>query len=231
MPLDVDGVVGRGARPLGQVAASARRSDLDGVVHGLAANLGQLLRRQLRQTRTVAVLYFQNHNDAEYDNFVRGIADMLMTSLGQAQPLTVIERIQIERALRNFNLEMSGPIDADTAVEVGAWLGADAVVLGSFLRLGATYRIDARLIDAATGEVVMAESVRGPEDDVISMVDELGAKLIARFGERETEVQTGTGILEVVFRTTKAEMGERYVYEQSWSGAPQLRRDAAPTLR
>ena len=142
----------------------------------LAADLGQLLRRQLRQTRTVAVLYFQNHSDAKYDNFVRGIPEMLMTSLGQAQRLTIIERIQIERALRNFNLEMSGPIDSDT------------------------------------GEVVIAESVRGPEDDVISMVDELGAKLIASFGEREAEVQTGTGTLEVAFRTSKAEMGERPVY-------------------
>lgn len=208
----VDGVAGQGRREVGQVRVSAPRREMAAAMDRAGKDLGQLLRRQRRQTRTVAVLSFQNHSDGEYDRFVRGIADMLMTSLGQAERLTIIERIQIEQALRNFNLELSGPIDADTAVEVGAWLGADAVVLGSFLRFGATYRIDARLIDATTGEVMIAESARGPEDEVISMVDELGANLIARFGERETGVQTGSGVLEVVFRTTKAEMGERPVY-------------------
>ena len=43
-----------------------------------------------------------------------------------------MKKTEIETAMRNFNLELSGPIDSETAVEVGAWLGADAVVLGSF---------------------------------------------------------------------------------------------------
>jgi TolB-like protein len=89
--------------------------------------------------------------------------------------------VQIETAMRNFNLEMSGPIDPKTAVQVGAWLGADAVVLGSFLRFGDVYRIDARMIDAETGEVLAADSESGAENAVMGMVDDLGAALVARF--------------------------------------------------
>ena len=64
-----------------------------------------------------------------------------------------------EAAMRNFNVEMSGPIDSETAVEVGNWFSADTVVIGSFLRFGEIFRRDARMIDAQTGEVTVAESV------------------------------------------------------------------------
>lgn len=60
---------------------------------------------------TVAVLPFDNHAENDFDPLVRGLPDMLMTTLGEAAELTVIERVQIDKALRNFNLEMSGPID------------------------------------------------------------------------------------------------------------------------
>ena len=145
-------------------------------------------------TRRIAVLYFENHSSATYDRFVRGLSDMLMTSLGQAQRLTVIERVQIDKAMENFRLELSGPIDTKTAVEVGEWLGADAVVLGSFTQFGKAYRIDARLIDAGTGELVVAQNVQGAERDVIAMVDQLGAQLSDSVGEKEAEFVDGTGI-------------------------------------
>ncbi|HIE69974.1 MAG TPA: hypothetical protein EYP98_07245, partial [Planctomycetes bacterium] len=137
---------------------------------------------------------------------------MLTTSLGQTARLVVTERVQIETAMRNFNLEMSGPIDPKTAVQVGAWLGADAVVLGSFLRFGDVYAIDARMIDAETGEILAADSESGAENAVMGMVDDLGAALVARFQERLPTDASGTGSLEVQFRMTKAEIGERPSY-------------------
>ena len=205
-------VVARTGKSLGQASATGARAELPTLVSQLSVDLHRSMRRFMRTTRTVAVLYFQNHSEERLDSFVRGISDMLMTSLGQAERLTIIERVQIEGAMRNFNLEMSGPIDSETAVEVGAWLGADAVVLGSFLRFGDIYRIDARLIDAQTGELMVAETVRGPEPDVIAMVDDLGAKLVESFGERESVAGAGTGSLQVIFRMTKSEMGERPLY-------------------
>ena len=160
----------------------------------------------------VAVLYFENHTSEKYESFVHGIADMLITSLGQSAKLTLIERVQIDRAMANFHIELNGPIDTETAVEVGAWLGADAVVLGSFVAFGETYRIDARLIDAQTGELLIAQNVRGPEENVIAMVDQLGLKLVESVDDRRTELEGGTGTLRIRFKTTKSEMGERPVY-------------------
>ena len=165
-------------------------------------------------TRKIAVLYFENHSSQLYDRFVHGMSDMLMTSLGQAENLTVIERVQIDKAMENFRLELSGPIDAEAAVEVGKWLGADTIVLGSFSQFGRAYRIDARLIDAETGEVVVAQSVTGSEDGVIAMVDQLGAQLADSIGKKEAVFDGSTGSLRVRFMITRAEMTERLVYRQ-----------------
>jgi len=210
--ISADAVIARTDKSIGQINAAGASDQVPTLISQVSADLHRHLRRYTRTTRAVAVLYFQNHSEGHFDSFVRGISDMLMTSLGQADRLTIIERVQIESAMRNFNLEMAGPIDSETAVEVGAWLGADAVVLGSFLRFGAIYRIDARLIDAETGELMIAESVRGPEADVIAMVDSLGAKLVESFGQQEAAVDIGTGSLQVVFRMVKSEMGERPLY-------------------
>jgi len=163
-------------------------------------------------SRKVAILDFENYASELYDSFVRGLADMLMTSLGQGEKLTVIERAQIEKAMDNFHVEMNGPIDAEKAVEIGRWLGADAVVLGSFTRFGGQFRIDGRLIQAQTGELIVAEQVRGGEDEVMAMVDTLGTRLLTRLGVRNTVEEGGTGTLRIRFIISKTEMGERPVY-------------------
>ena len=188
------------------------RTAVADLTSAVAADLASNLGSRFSRTRTVAVLPFANHGDDRFDPLVQGLPDMLTTTLEQAAELTIIERVQIDKALRNFKLEMSGPIDSDTALEVGAWLGADAVIVGSFLRFGRVFRIDARMIDAATGEVMIAQSARGGEEEVLAMVDTLGHKLQQRFDEREGNDNQGTGTLQVVFRTAKSEMGERPVY-------------------
>ena len=195
---------------------------------------GGLLRKlsRFRKTgRKIAVLYFENHTSQTYDRFVRGLSDMLITSLGQAKKLTIIERVQIDRAMENVRLELSGPIDAKTAVEVGKWLGADAVVLGSFSQFGDAFRIGARLIDAETGELLVAQNVRGPESDVISMVDQLGVQLIDRVGEKEAEFSGGTGFLRIRFMIARAEMTERPVYHQICRHSSTARGGLSPVVQ
>ena len=200
----------------GKLLESARRigprTALVDLMARLASDLGPDLDSGIPGNRMVAILPFANHGEDRFDALVRGLPDMLTTTLGQAAKLTVIERVQIDNALRNFNLEMSGPIDSETVVQVGAWLGADAIILGSFLRFGRVFRLDARMIDAKTGEVMIAQSARGGEDEVLAMVDSLGRQLQQRFDEKETTDNVGMGSLRVAFRTVKSEMGERPLY-------------------
>jgi len=160
----------------------------------------------------IAVLYFDNNAPDEYRFFVRGISDMLMTALGQSENLTLIERTQIDKAMQNFKVEMEGPINAEQTVKIGEWLGADAMVLGSFTKFGNAYRIDARMIDARTGKLIVGEHVKGGEGEVITLVDQLGKKLIAKLDKKEAKVKGEMGILEIKFRIVVTPMTERRAY-------------------
>jgi TolB-like protein len=194
---------------LGHYRTFYSAAEMQETVEGLSRDLE--LELDQWHTPKVAVLYFENHAEAQYDGFVHGLADMLMTAMGQAGGLQLIERLQIDRAMTNFNVEMSGPIETSTAVEVGAWLGADGIVLGSFTKFGETYRLDARLIDARTGELLRAETQRGEASQVMALTDRLGARLASDFSAAAPE-DTGVGTLQVRFQTSKSEMGERPVY-------------------
>jgi len=205
-------VEARSGRLLAEQRARGGREEIAGQVAQLGADLARSLGAFGDSLRKVAVLDFENHAAAEYQGFVRGISDMLMTCLGQAEGMLVIERVQIERAMQNFALELSGPIATEKAVEIGQWLGADAVVLGGFTRFGETFRIDARLISARTGELLVAQNVRGGEGEMMGLVDQLGSRLLVSLADKQTEVRGGVGELQVRFMITKTEMGERHVY-------------------
>jgi len=198
--------------PLERASRVGPRTGVVELATAVAADLTSSLDPRAAGSWTVAVLPFENHAENDFDPLVRGLPDMLTTTLGQSKKLTVIERVQIDKALRNFNLEISGPIDSGTAVEVGAWLGADAVIIGSFLRFGRVFRFDARMIDAETGEVMVAQSARGGESEVLAVVDSLGRQLRRRFDEREGGGSEQVGTLRVLVRIVKSEMGERPLY-------------------
>ena len=98
----------RSGRLLAEQSCEGGRAEMEDQLAELARGMARHLGTFRDALRKVAVLYFENHAPAEYEGFVRGLSDMLMTNLGQAEGLVVIERVQIERALQNFALELSG---------------------------------------------------------------------------------------------------------------------------
>src|SRR5215831_11843002 len=58
-----------------------------------------------RPPPTVAVSYFDNNTGkAEYDPLAKGLADMLITDLGQLQALRVVEREKLNQILAELKL-------------------------------------------------------------------------------------------------------------------------------
>lgn len=122
--------------------------------------------------RKVAVLPFKGNRD-----IVEVLPDMVSTNLAKSNAIILLERTQIDKALENFRLEReSGVVDTSTAVEVGKWLGADRVVLGSVFSIQGESRIDIRVVDVNTG--VVEETATASGRDIFSLVDIATAKLI-----------------------------------------------------
>ena len=55
------------------------------------------------------------------------MSDMLATNLAESKDIRIVERSQVDQALKNFKVEDSGLIDRDTAAKLGGWMGATHV--------------------------------------------------------------------------------------------------------
>ncbi len=109
----------------------------------------------------IAVLDFQIQGKGfETRDMGSIVAEWLITALVQVGRFDVIERMLLEKVLKEQNLGMSGIVDAESASKVGKVLGAKIVVSGSVIRLSDFTEVNARLIDVDTGSILAAEKVK-----------------------------------------------------------------------
>ncbi len=127
---------------------------------------------------TVAISDFQNRtNKFHLDSWEEKIPDFLQTELSQSSRLILLERQNIKAVLEEQALTMAGLVDADTAQQVGKLLGAEYVITGTISESGSKIRIDAKVIQVATGKVI-SEKVESPDQKHLSaMVALLGNNL------------------------------------------------------
>jgi TolB-like protein len=125
----------------------------------LAALLSPASPRAVRgQAAVIAVLPLDNggshgQDPEDFEALRHGIAAMLASELGHNPAWRPVPRERVRGALDGPALGRSGHVDAPSAARLGQALGARYVVAGTFIDLYGDFRIDARLIDAATGEV------------------------------------------------------------------------------
>ena len=133
----------------------------------------------LAKTQTVAISYFDNTSGLEeFNPLSKGLADMLITDLSNVKSIQIVEREKLESLLKEIDLGESKFMDESTAQKLGKGLGAGYMLTGSYLIMGETMRIDARLVDVATGEVSMGEEITGEKNTFFELEKELVEKLI-----------------------------------------------------
>ena len=129
---------------------------------------------------TVAVSYFDNNTGkAEYDPLAKGLADMLITDLGQLRALRVVEREKLNQILTELKLSRSKFIDPKTARRLGKGLAAQFILSGGYTLVGDTIRIDARVFNVETGAVLTSERVEGKKDEFFALEKDIADLLIA----------------------------------------------------
>jgi Flp pilus assembly protein TadD/TolB-like protein len=143
---------------------------------------------------TVAVLPFENLNrDSTYDVLSRGMCESLITGLSSVQSLRLVERGQVEKALREQALGLTGAVDEKTAPKTGQLLGAKYVVMGSYQVVGNQVKITARYVNAETGEIDPSKivSVTGKyPDEVFDLQNQIASSLVASFNVAATKAET-----------------------------------------
>jgi TolB-like protein len=124
--------------------------------------------------RTIAISYFDNNtgNPAQ-GHLGKGLADMLITDLSGIGLLQIVERDKLNQVLKELKLSQSKFIDPKTAQKLGKGLAAEYIMTGGYVLAGGTLRIDCRILQVATGKVVLSDSVEGKKDDFFSLEKDL----------------------------------------------------------
>jgi len=148
----------------------------------------------------IAVLTFENggsygKNNEDYDGLRRGIPAVLLSELSADQRFRLVDRAETARVLDEQSLGASGRVDRETAARVGRLVGARYMVAGTFIDLYGDFRLDARVIDVETGEILSTVRSNPSLDDIKqlyaiirSVAQQLGSegKLPVRLSRAET---------------------------------------------
>lgn len=132
----------------------------------------------------VAIFDFElKGGGAAYEGLKSEAALAIAEALVKGGVLKPVERSQLEKALAEQELALSGLVDDATAARVGRLSGARYALLGSLSILGDQARLSCRLIDVETAEIVFAESVVGEAKNVFELADELAGTVEDEFSK------------------------------------------------
>jgi TolB-like protein len=107
-----------------------------------------------------------------------GLQQMLLTELSQSPSLRIVERSALRELIEEQNLATTGRVDAGTAAQIGRLIGARYVITGVFMDISGDFRMDGRIVDVETGEVLRAREVRGRRDRIYDLLFQLSSRIM-----------------------------------------------------
>ncbi len=94
-----------------------------------------------------------------------GLGEMIAAMLTTAavnRGLAVVERDRLDDLLAEQKLQRGGHVDRATAVKIGKLAGARRLILGNVAEFDGALRLDLRLVDAQTGQILKAAQAQSP---------------------------------------------------------------------
>ena len=131
----------------------------------------------------IAVMPFDNsgsygQDKENFDALQKGIAGMLISELAANPAARVVERAEIQKLLEEQNLGATGRVDPQTAAKVGKLVGARYVITGTFIDFYGDFRLDARIVNVETSEIVKVETDRMQRDHLFDIIRNVASRLM-----------------------------------------------------
>jgi tetratricopeptide (TPR) repeat protein len=126
--------------------------------------------------RSVAVLGFRNLGRPEAAWLSTALSEMLRTELAAGEQVRTIPGESVARTKVELALADADSLAGDSLARVRSNLGADLVLLGSYLSVpGGRLRLDLRLQETRQGEVLATAAEEGTEAEIFALVSRAGA--------------------------------------------------------
>ncbi len=111
---------------------------------------------QIGEKWTIAVKEFSSTSRPELG---RSLADMVTSALINSGQVDVVEREQIGALLSELELSQTGLTATPSGYDTGQMQTVDYVVTGNVSQVGAKQRIEAKLLDVLSGQIIASESL------------------------------------------------------------------------
>jgi len=162
----------------------ARSGAAPAPTNGLAAGI-PVQPAQIRPS--VAVLGFKNLSGRPDEAWLStALAEMLTTEVGAGEKIRTIPGEDVTLMKMNLSLADAESYGAETLHKIRASIGSDYVLLGSYLALGnGQVRLDLRLENTGTGELLSSMSAQGTETQLADLVTRIGAEIRRKLGAGE----------------------------------------------
>ena len=139
----------------------------------------QLLMAQLADGKTtVAILDFEGRGINQME--AATLTDRLMSEMVSTDAVIMVERNQMAEILEEQGLQQAGCTSGECAAEVGALLGVQNMISGSFGKLGNTYTIDAKMFSVESGATIRTSSktYKGEVDGLLPIIQIVAWELV-----------------------------------------------------
>ena len=138
------------------------RDSMDSVARQITAEMNG------KGKQYVAVVDFVDL-DGNANTLGKYLAEEILVRLFKKGDLRVVERRLINKMNEEMKLHGSGLMDTGSARRIGSYLGVDAICTGIVTELQNSVKVNARMIDAQTGEVFSVATVEIPKRDIPSI--------------------------------------------------------------
>lgn len=138
---------------------------------------GMIARAATNDILSIAVFDFDS-KDENVSGLGPKVATLVNANLSAEPNLILVERAELEKALGEQELGLSGTVTADSAAKVGNLTGAKVLVTGRVFKTDTEFFIVAKIIGTETSRVY-GEMVKGGVDASLSTLSESLAKKIA----------------------------------------------------
>jgi DNA-binding winged helix-turn-helix (wHTH) protein/tetratricopeptide (TPR) repeat protein len=137
--------------------------------------------------RSIAVLGFHNTTRKATDDwFSTAFSEMLSTELAGGNKLRLVSGEDVANLKRSAPWSETDTLDQATTARLGEALNAGLLVLGSYTTIAndesGQVRLDVRLQEARTGEILTEVAETGSANDLFEIVSRAGEKLRDRLG-------------------------------------------------
>lgn len=131
------------------------------------------------KARIMVAPFVNSTKDKELDFLSSGFPETLILGLKNSKEIILVERNQIDKIMKEKQLQISGFIDEKTAIDVGKEVYADFVITGSFNKEGDNLTVNSKVIKIDDGKITEIEPISYQyPDGIFDLQDKLAEKIL-----------------------------------------------------